>query len=165
MEAYIKSLYDRQEPDNQTKLFVLVQGAIDEMHNNAVVAGITDPVFYEKLHDPNSEIRIWKKTLLAKETGRKFIRNTVISHDERSMDYTVEVYCDSKFRKSITLAIQDIIEKVYLSGISKEISVTFHIQKKGRESVFKEFDKLIAVLDNFYEEITIIAENTNEINV
>lgn len=156
MEAYIKSLYDRLNPDQQKDLFLLTQKSIDEMSNHGIIAGVTDPELMQKLHDPNPEVRVSEKTLLAKEIGRKYIVNTDIHTADKQLNYDIEMSFNAGLKHSITLALQDILEKLYLTDIWKEKHVVFHIHIQKPIDMHDDTDQLVEKLSLYYEDFTFI---------
>lgn len=78
MEQFVKMLYDRLETKKnlQMQLYVIMQNAINEMHNNGIIAGLTGEVA-QLMHDPDPEVRVREKTSLAKSVGKQFIPTTM----------------------------------------------------------------------------------------
>lgn len=78
MEQFVKMLYDRLEKKKylQMQLYVIMQNAINEMHNNGIIAGLTGEVA-QLMHDPDLEVRVREKTSLAKSVGKQFIPTTM----------------------------------------------------------------------------------------
>lgn len=78
MEQFVKMLYDRLETKKelQMQLYVIMQNAINEMHNNGIIAGLTGEAA-QLMHDPDPEVRVREKTSLAKSVGKQFIPTTM----------------------------------------------------------------------------------------
>lgn len=62
MEQFVKMLYDRLESNKelQMQLFMIMQNAINEMHNNGIIASLTGEAA-KLIHDPDPEVRVREK--------------------------------------------------------------------------------------------------------
>lgn len=64
MEQFVKSLYDRLDSKGQMQLVCIMENAINEMHNNGIISQV-DISGSSRLHDPDPNVRVIEKTLLA----------------------------------------------------------------------------------------------------
>ena len=62
MEHFVKMLHDRLETKKelQLQLYVIMQNAINEMHNNGIIASLTGEAA-NAVHDPDPEVRVREK--------------------------------------------------------------------------------------------------------
>lgn len=78
MEQFVKMQHDRLETKKelQLQLYVIMQNAINEMHNNGFIASLTGEAT-NAVHDPDPEVRVREKNSLAKSVGKQFIPTTM----------------------------------------------------------------------------------------
>ena len=119
MEQFVKMLYDRLEKkkDLQMQLYVIMQNAINEMHNNGIIAGLTGEVA-QLMHDPDPEVRVREKTSLAKSVGKQFRPTTMPVPSQGGLSYLANVNYDPRFVNSITLCFQGGIEGLHTTFAS-----------------------------------------------
>jgi len=159
MEQFVKTLYDRLETNRelQTQLLVIMDNAINEMHNNGIIAGLTGEAA-QLVHDPNPEVRVNEKTCLAKAVGKQFISSTRPISSNGELSYVANVNYDSRFVNSITLCFQGEIEGLHtLSENNSNIRLDQYIIQiisggKNRDA----FKANIAQLDKMYHDISIV---------
>lgn len=153
MEAFVKSLFDRLEGDSKMKLFAIMQGAIDEMHNSGMIAR-ADPAGTSKLHDEDPEVRLTEKTSLAKSVGKAHIPSAAPSiAPDGALVYTAQVNYDPKFRRSICICLQGGLEGLHISGATKERRVRYNVVVQANGHDTADFAQLISRLDEFYDDI------------
>lgn len=131
MEQFVKMLYERLETkkDLQIQLCVIMQNAINEMHNNGIIDRLTGKVA-QLMHDPDPEVRVREKTSLAKSVGKQFIPTTMPIHSQKGRSYLANVNYDPRFVNSITLCFQGGIEGLHTTFASNHF-VNEEPQKKG----------------------------------
>lgn len=159
MEQFVKMLYDRLESNEelQMQLFVIMQNAINEMHNNGIIAGLTGEAA-QLIHDPDPEVRVSEKTSLAKSVGKQFIPNTLPVPSKEGLSYLASVNYDPRFVNSITLCFQGGIEGLHMSFANKpEVKLDKYIINvvSGGEDL-EAFKTNIAQLDKMYDDISIV---------
>lgn len=159
MEQFVKMLYDRLESNEglQMQLFVIMQNAINEMHNNGIIAGLTGEAA-QLIHDPDPEVRVNEKTSLAKSVGKHFIPNTLPVPSKEGLSYLASVNYDPRFVNSITLCFQGGIEGLHMSFANKpEIKLDKYMINvvSGGEDL-EAFKTNIALLDKMYDDISIV---------
>lgn len=166
MEQFVKALYDRLEskPELQMRLFVIMQSAIDEMHNNGIIAGLMGEVA-QRVHDPNPEVRITEKTILAKSVDKQFIPLTGPIPSKTGFSFLSKVNYDPRFVNSITICLQGGIEGLQIaSSNNAKIKWDKYIVKVSNEvddlSVFKSN---IEQLDKMYDDVSIILQYNDKI--
>lgn len=116
MEQFVKSLYDRTPDDKKKSILLMMHGAIYEMHNNGIVLGLS-PEDAIRMHDPDPNVRVTRKTSLAKSVGRKFISLSLPLLLENGIGHFISVEYDARFVNSISLCIQGGIEGLYQAGV------------------------------------------------
>ena len=159
MEQFVKMLYDRLETKKelQLQLFCIMQKAIDEMHNNGIIAGLTGEAA-QLVHDPDPEVRVREKTSLAKSVGKQFIPTTIPVPSKGGLSYLANVEYDSRFVNSITLCFQGGIEGLHMTFAShSNVKLDKYIIQivSGGEDL-EAFKTNIEQLDNMYEDISIV---------
>lgn len=159
MEQFVKMLYDRLESNEelQMQLFVIMQNAINEMHNNGIIARLTGEAA-QLIHDPDPEVRVSEKTSLAKSVGKQFIPNTLPVPSKEGLSYLASVNYDPRFVNSITLCFQGGIEGLHMSFANKpEAKLDKYIINvvSGGEDL-EAFKTNIALLDKMYDDISIV---------
>lgn len=159
MEQFVKMLYDRLETKKelQLQLYVIMQNAINEMHNNGIIAGLTGEAA-QIMHDPDPEVRVREKTSLAKSVGKQFIPSTLPMPSQRGLSYLANVEYDPRFVNSITLCFQGGIEGLHMTFASNpKVKLDKYIIQivSGGEDL-EAFKKNIEQLDNMYDDISIV---------
>ena len=116
MEQFVKMLHDRLETKKelQLQLYVIMQNAINEMHNNGIIASLTGEAA-NAVHDPDPEVRVREKTSLAKSVGKQFIPTTMPVPSQGGLSYLANLNYDSRFVNSITLCFQGGIEGLHMT--------------------------------------------------
>lgn len=159
MEQFVKMLYDRLETkkDLQMQLYVIMQNAINEMHNNGIIAGLTGEVA-QLMHDPDPEVRVREKTSLAKSVGKQFIPTTMPIPSQGGLSYLANVNYDPRFVNSITLCFQGGIEGLHTTFASnpnvKLDKYIIQIVTGGDD--LDAFKTNIEQLDKMYDDISIV---------
>lgn len=166
MEQFVKALYDRLEsnPDLQMELFMIMQRAIDEMHNNGIIAGLTGKTA-QLVHDPDPHVRIREKTSVAKAVGKQFISNTFPVPSEGGISYFAEVKYDPRFANSITLCFQGGIEGLYMASAGNpELRLDKYvimITSGGKD--LEALKANIEQLDKMYDDISLVIMSDDKI--
>ncbi len=159
MEQFVKMLYDRLDGkgDLQIQLFIIMQRAIDEMHNNGIIASLTGETAIA-VHDPDPNVRIREKTRVAKAVGKQFIPTTMPISSQGGLSYLAVLNYDPRFVNSVTLCLQGGIEGLH-TALSLKPDFKFD---KYIIDVTSDGDDLtplknnIAQLDKMYEDISIV---------
>lgn len=159
MEIFVKMLYDRLESNKelQMQLFMIMQNAIDEMHNNGIVAGLTGEAA-KLIHDPDPEVRVREKTSLAKLVGKQFIANTLPLPSQGGLSYLANINYDPRFVNSITLCFQGGIEGLHMNFANnpKTKLDKYIIQIVSGGEDIEAFKTKIAQLNKMYDDISIV---------
>lgn len=159
MEQFVKMLYDRLEKkkDLQMQLYVIMQNAINEMHNNGIIAGLTGEVA-QLMHDPDPEVRVREKTSLAKSVGKQFIPTTMPVPSQGGLSYLANVNYDPRFVNSITLCFQGGIEGLHTTFASNpNVRLDkYIIQIVTGGDDLDAFKTNIEQLDKMYDDISIV---------
>ena len=159
MEQFVKMLYDRLETkkDLQMQLYVIMQNAINEMHNNGIIAGLTGKVA-QLMHDPDPEVRVREKTSLAKSVGKQFIPNTLPVPSQGGLSYLANVNYDPRFVNSITLCFQGGIEGLHMTFANnpKTKLDKYIIQIISGGEDLEAFKANLEQLDMMYDDISIV---------
>ncbi len=159
MEQFVKMLYDRLETkkDLQMQLYVIMQNAINEMHNNGIIAGLTGEAA-QLMHDPDPEVRVREKTSLAKSVGKQFIPTTMPVPSQGGLSYLANVNYDPRFVNSITLCFQGGIEGLHTTFASnpnvKLDKYIIQIVTGGDD--LDAFKTNIEQLNKMYDDISIV---------
>ena len=157
MEQLVKSLFDRLDSNGQMQLICIMENAINEMHNNGIISQV-DISGGSKLHDPDPNVRVTEKTLLAKSVGRSFVTASMPGMTENGISHTIKINNDPHFPNSIAICIQGGLEGLFQAGIFREnksgvMDYTIIIDNKGQDSSVLE--KNISVLNGLYKEFNI----------
>lgn len=159
MEQFVGMLYDRLEDkkDLQLQLFVIMQNAINEMHNNGIIASLTGDTA-RAVHDPDPNVRVREKTKVAKSVGKQFIPATMPVPSQGGLSYQATLNYDPRFVNSITLCLQGGIEGLYTAfAVNTNIKLdTYIIQVISNGSDLTVLENNIALLDRMYEEISLV---------
>ncbi len=129
MEQFVKALIDRVPDDKKMSVHIIMDNAINEMHDNGIISRLS-PGAAARIHDPDPNVRITEKTSLAKSVGKNFIPITQPLPLENGIDYLASVEYDPRFVNSISLCIQGGIEGLYQSGIwqkNKNKMMEYHV--------------------------------------
>lgn len=159
MEQFVKLLYDRLESkkDLQLQLYVIMQNAINEMHNNGIIASLTGERA-NAVHDPDPEVRVREKTCLAKTVGKQFIPTTLPAPSENGLSYLAVLHYDPRFVNSITLCFQGGIEGLHLAFAKNEKTkldkYIITVDANGHD--LTAFISNIEKLDQMYDDISIV---------
>ncbi len=149
MEQFVKALIDRTPDDKKMSVHIIMDNAINEMHNNGIISRLS-PEDAARMHDPDPNVRLTEKTSLAKSVGKNFIPITQPLPLENGIGYLASVEYDPRFVNSISLCIQGGIEGLYQSGIwekNKNKMMEYHV----------------LVVDNDHD-ITPLVDNMNVLN-
>lgn len=159
MEQFVKILYDRLESNKelQMQLFTIMQNAINEMHNNGIIAGLTDEAA-QLVHNSDPAIRIREKTGLAKSMGKQFIPDTMPVPSQNGLSYLANVNYDPRFVNSITLCFQGGIEGLHMACANNpKIKLDkYIIQIMTGGDNLDAFKFNIEQLDKMYDDISIV---------
>lgn len=159
MEQFVKMLYDRLESNKelQMQLFMMMQNAINEMHNNGIIAGLTGEVA-QLVHDPDPEVRVREKTSLAKSVGKQFIPNTLPVPSQGGLSYLANVNYNPRFVNSITFCFQGRIEGLHMTFANnpKTKLDKYIIQIISGGEDLEAFKANIEQLDKMYDDISIV---------
>ena len=112
MEQFAKSLYDRLDSKEQMQLVCMMENAINEMHNNGIISQV-DISGSSRLHDPDSNVRVTEKTLLAKSVGHSFVVASMPGMTENGIAHTIKINNDPHFPNSIAICIQGGLEGLF----------------------------------------------------
>lgn len=159
MEQFVEMLYNRLESNKelQMQLFIIMQNAINEMHNNGIIAGLTGEAA-QLVHDPDPEVRVTEKTKIAKAVGKQFIPHTFPAPAPDGLIYVANVNYDPRFVNSITLCFQGGIEALRMASASnpqlKLDKYYINIVSGGED--LEAFKTNIAQLNKMYEDISIV---------
>lgn len=166
MERFVKALYDRLEskPELQMQLFVIMQKAIDEMHNNGIIATLTGEAA-QRVHDSDPEVRITEKTILAKSVGKQFIPLTGPIPSKTGFSFSSKVEYNPRFVNSITLCLQGGIEGLQIasSGNAKINWDKYIIKVTNKVDDLSAFKDNIEKLDKMYDGVSIVLQYNDKI--
>lgn len=159
MEQFVKMLHDRLETKKelQLQLYVIMQNAINEMHNNGIIASLTGEAA-NAVHDPDPEVRVREKTSLAKSVGKQFIPTTMPVPSQGGLSYLANLNYDSRFVNSITLCFQGGIEGLHMT-FANNTNVKldkYIIQVVSGGNDLSAFKNNIEQLDQMYDDISIV---------
>ena len=159
MEQFVKMLYDRLEGKKnlQLQLYVIMQNAINEMHNNGIIASLTGEAA-NAVHDPDPDVRVREKTSLAKSVGKQFIPTTMPVPSQGGLSYLANLNYDPRFVNSITLCFQGGIEGLHMTfGANPNVKLDkYIIQVVSGGNDLSAFKANIEQLDQMYEDISIV---------
>lgn len=159
MEQFVKLLYDRLEDkkDLQLQLYVIMQNAINEMHNNGIISSLTGEAA-NAVHDPDPEIRVCNKTSLAKSVGKQFIPTTTPVPSEGGLSYLANLNYDPRFVNSITLCFQGGIEGLHMafSNNDKVKLDKYIIQVNANGNDLSALKNNMEQLNRMYDDISIV---------
>ncbi len=157
MEQFVKSLYDRLDSKGQMQLVCIMENAINEMHNNGIISQV-DISGSSRLHDPDPNVRVIEKTLLAKSVGRSFVAASIPGMTENGIAHTIKINNDPHFSNSIAICIQGGLEGLFQAGIFSEnrscvMDYNIIIDDRGQDT--SAIEKNISVLNDLYSEFNI----------
>lgn len=159
MEQFVKMLYDRLEGKKnlQLQLYVIMQNAINEMHNNGIIASLTGEAA-NAVHDPDPDVRVREKTSLAKSVGKQFIPTTMPVPSQGGLSYLANLNYDPRFVNSITLCFQGGIEGLHMTfGANPNVKLDkYIIQVVSGGNDLSAFKANIEQLDHMYEDVSIV---------
>ena len=159
MEQFVESLFKRLDQTNQLKLYVIMQNAINEVHNSGVLLS-ADPTGTSKLHDRDPEVRVTEKTKLAKSIGKSFIPSALPGlGKDGTLSYQTQVNYNPAFKNCICICLQGGLEGLHLSlqlpGITQNRKVKYNLTVVSNGNDLTEFKELISSLNTFYDDIDI----------
>lgn len=159
MEQFVKMLYDRlgDKKELQLQLYVIMQNAINEMHNNGIIASLTGEAA-NAVHDPNPDVRVREKTSLAKSVGKQFIPTTMPVPSQGGLSYLANLNYDPRFVNSITLCFQGGIEGLHMTFASNpNVKLDkYIIQVVSGGNDLSAFKTNIELLDQMYDDMSIV---------
>lgn len=159
MEQYVKLLYDRLPDDKKMQLVMIMDNAINEMHNNGVISRLSQETS-AKMHDPDPSIRIAEKTSLAKSVGKSFIPlSQPLPLKEGGIAFVIKVDYDPKYVNSISICIQGGLEGLYQSELYKRcknevMDYNIVINSNGFDTSL--FSENMNSINNLYENFNIV---------
>lgn len=159
MEQFVKMLHDRLETKKELRLqlYVIMQNAINEMHNNGIIASLTGEAA-NAVHDPDPEVRVREKTSLAKSVGKQFIPTTMPVPSQGGLSYLANLNYDPRFVNSITLCFQGGIEGLHMTFANNpNVKLDkYIIQVVSGGNDLSAFKNNIEQLDQMYDDISIV---------
>ncbi len=164
MESFVKALHDRISDDKKMGLIVMMDNAINEMHNNGIISQL-NPDDVAKMHDPDPNVRITEKTSLAKSVGKNFIPITQPLPLENGIGYLASVDYNTKFVNSISLCIQGGIEGLYQSGIwqkNKNQIMEYHVLVDDNNEDISQLRTNMGILNDLYPNFEIKVVNQKD---
>lgn len=159
MDQFVKLLYDRlaDKKELQLQLYLIMQNAINEMHNNGIFAALSGDAA-KAIHNPDPEVRVREKTGIAKAFGKQFIPTTIPVPSQGSLSYLATLNYDPRFVNSITLCFQGGIEGLHLS-LAGNLNIKldkYIIQVASNGKDISALRNNIEQLDKMYEDISIV---------
>ena len=158
MEEYVKRLWDRLESNKelQKQLYLIMQNAINEMHNSGTIGMLTGSEA-AAVHDPDPDVRVREKTILAKRICKKFISETDPIPGQEGLSYLVKVDYIIQFANSITLCLHGGIEGLHMMvNDYPDISLNkYVIEVVSGDKNLSVLKKNIEQLDKMYDEFSI----------
>ena len=161
MEKYVQLLYDRikDDQDKAMKLIMIMDGAINEMHNNGIFSQLPLEV-QEKVHSKDPEERITVKSSIAKSLAyNSFI---VLSQPLRlkngDISHMISVKFNPTFINSIALCIQGGLEGLYQNGSYKHCEddiMQYYIQTDAQGEDYTAFRRKMMDLESLYDNFQI----------
>lgn len=162
MEKYVELLNNRLSEDDKGKLFLMTEGAMNEIHNSGIMSQLS-PEIMKKVHNPDPNIRISEKTSLAKSVGKNFIPISQPLSLETGIGHLISVVYDERFVNSISLCIQGGIEGLFQSKVwqnNKNSILEYHILVDNTANGNTEaFLANMEFLNKVYLNIDIIVKN------
>ena len=159
MEQFVKMLHDRLESNKnlQLQLYVIMQNAINEMHNNGIIASLTGEAA-NAVHDPDPEVRVREKTSLAKSVGKQFIPTTMPVPSQGGLSYLANLNYDPRFVNSITLCFQGGIEGLHMTfAANPNVKLDkYMIQVVSGGNDLSALKNNLELLDQMYDDISIV---------
>lgn len=165
MEQFVQALIDRTPDDKKMSIHIIMDNAINEMHNNGIISRLSleDAA---RIHDPDPNVRVIEKTSLAKSVGKNFIPITQPLPLENGIGYLASVEYDQRFVNSISLCIQGGIEGLYQSGIwqkNKNKIMKYHVLVADNGQDITPFVTNMNVLNDLYFNFEIKVVNHNDV--
>lgn len=161
MERFVKSLYDRLDGNqkDQMTLVGIMDGAINEMHNNGVFSRLPQEL-QQKIHSAEPHERIAIKTSVAKDVAvQNFIKaSNPVPLKNGDTAHLVAVKYDPRFLNSIALCIQGGLEGLYLSEAYKRCedeTMHYYIQTDAVGEERSAFRMKMMQLEGLYENFEI----------
>lgn len=153
MEQFVKSLFDRLDSKRQGQLICIMDNAINEMHNNGIIS-MVDASGTSKLHDPDPNVRVTEKTLLAKAVGGSLVVSSAPSITGNGIGYTVKINNDPLFSNSVVLCLQGGLEGLFQADVFREnksgvMDYNVVIDDNGQDC--SALEKNICVLNELYD--------------
>lgn len=159
MEQFVKMLYDRLEgkKDLQLQLYLIMQNAINEMHNNGIILSLSGEAA-KAVHHPDPEVRVREKTSLAKAVGKQFIPTTMPIPSQGGLSYLANLNYDPRFVNSITLCFQGGIEGLHMTfANNNDIKLDrYIIQVTSNGHDLSALKRNMEQLDQMYDDISIV---------
>lgn len=159
MDQFVKMLYDRLASNKnlQLQLYVIMQNAINEMHNNGIIASLTGDAA-KAVHDPDPDVRVREKTSIAKAVAKQFIPTTLPVPSQGGLSYLATLNYDPRFVNSITLCFQGGIEGLHMTfSLNPNVKLDkYMIQVISNGHNLTALENNIAQLDRMYDDISIV---------
>lgn len=161
MERFVKSLYDRLNGNqkDQMTLVGIMDGAINEMHNNGVFSRLPEEL-QQKIHSADPHERVAIKTSVAKDVAvQNFIKaSKPVPLKNGDIAHLVAVKYDPRFLNSIALCVQGGLEGLYLSEAYKRCedeTMHYYIQTDAVGEDRSVFRRKMMELEGLYENFEI----------
>ena len=164
MEQFVKALMDRIPDDKKMSIHIIMDNAINEMHNNGIISKLS-PEDAARMHDPDPNVRVAEKTSLAKSVGKTFIPITQPLPLENGIGYLASVEYDARFVNSISLCIQGGVEGLYQSGIwkkNKNKIMEYHVLVSDNGQDIAPFVSNMTVINSLYPDFEIKVVNQKD---
>ena len=164
MEQLVQALIDRTPDDKKMSVHIIMDNAINEMHNNGIISRLS-PEDAARMHDPDPNVRVTEKTLLAKSVGKNFIPITQPLPLENGIGYLASVEYEPRFMNSISLCIQGGIEGLYQSGIwqkNKNKIMEYHVLVSDNGHDIAPFVANMTVFNDLYPDFEIKVVNQKD---
>ena len=153
MEQFVNSLLQHLDINGQQQLIGIMDNAICEIHNSGIIFQV-DPLGTSKLHDPDPNVRVTEKTLLAKSVGYSFVVTSDSGMKENEVYFTIRIKNDEHYPNCIAICIQGGLEGLYQSGLFKENKsgiMDYNIIIDDNEQDISSLENNICILNNFYD--------------
>ena len=161
MEKYVQLLYDRikDDKDRAMRLIMIMDGAINEMHNNGIFSQLPLDV-QERVHSKDPEERITVKSSIAKSLAyNSFIASSQpLKLKNGDIAHMIGVKFNPAFINSIALCIQGGLEGLYQNGSYKHCEdeiMQYYIQTDAQGEDYKSFRRKMMELESLYDNFQI----------
>lgn len=129
MKTIADDLNSRLDDSMKMEWFCICQNAVNELHNNGVLSGLTGDMA-EAAHDPDPEKRYAFKLELARQVGEKYL--SLSSGAVRgSMAVMIRIRHDPRFINCVTLRIISALETLYPVPAFMKPPMTVYLSVNG----------------------------------